>query len=159
MKAIRVLPLLLALALAPWGQLFAQPAAMPLGVWADEQGESHIELYRCGEQLCGKIVNLQQPNDAEGHPRLDVHNPDPKKRTQPHLGLVVLQNLRYDAGSNRWDGGEIYDPENGRTYSCFVRQLGPDKLEVKGYIGFALVGRSQYWTRVRKATAEEAAPK
>ncbi|KAA9339942.1 DUF2147 domain-containing protein [Hymenobacter busanensis] len=121
----------------------------PLGVWADAQGETQVEFYYCGEQLCGRIVGLKEPKDENGRPRQDVHNPDPQRRAQPCLGLVVLQHLRYNPAEGRWDEGEIYDPENGRTYSCYVRQLAADRLEVKGYIGFALVGRAQVWTRVR----------
>nr|WP_262907860.1 DUF2147 domain-containing protein [Hymenobacter sp. 15J16-1T3B] len=122
---------------------------MPLGVWSDEHGETQVEFYRCGEQLCGRIVQLLHPTDAEGKPRLDVHNPDPKRRTQPHVGLTIIQDLRFNREDNRWDGGQIYDPDNGRTYSCYVRSVAPDLLEVKGYIGFALVGRAQVWKRVR----------
>lgn len=125
------------------------PANLPLGVWVDEQGETQVELYRCGEQLCGRIVQRLHATDAEGHPRLDVHNPDPKRRSQPQVGLTIIQDLSYNAEEGRWDGGQIYDPDNGRTYSCYVRPLAPDRLEVKGYIGFALVGRAQVWKRVR----------
>lgn len=147
MKLLHSLCLSLFLLVAPLG-LWAQ-SVPPVGTWSDEQGKTQIELYRCGEQLCGRIAALQEPNDAEGHPRLDVNNPDPKRRTQPCLGMVVLQNLVYNADENRWEGGEIYDPDNGRTYSCYVRQLGPDKVEVKGYIGFAIFGQAQVWTRVQ----------
>ncbi|OON70371.1 hypothetical protein B0919_04625 [Hymenobacter sp. CRA2] len=125
------------------------PDAPPLGVWTDEQGETQVELYRCGEQLCGRIVQLLHGTDAEGKPRLDVHNPDPKRRTQPHVGLTIIQDLHFNPDEKRWDGGQIYDPDNGRTYSCYVRPLTGDRLEVKGYIGFALVGRAQVWKRVR----------
>lgn len=125
------------------------PAAMPLGVWTDEKGETQVELYRCGEELCGRIIHRQHAVDAEGKPRLDVHNPDPKRRSQPQVGLTIMQGLRYNADESRWDGGQIYDPDNGRTYSCYVRPLAGDLLEVKGYIGFALVGRAQVWKRVR----------
>lgn len=142
--------LLSLLLLGGWAGLRAQtPPAPPTGVWADEQGETQVEFYRCGEQLCGRIVQLLHPTDAEGKPKTDAHNPDPKRRAQPHVGLTIIQDLRYNADDNRWDGGQIYDPDNGRTYSCYVRAVGPDVLEVKGYIGFALVGRAQVWKRVR----------
>ncbi|GAA4386960.1 hypothetical protein GCM10023186_32130 [Hymenobacter koreensis] len=120
-----------------------------MGVWADARGETQVEFYHCGGELCGRIVQLSQPTDANGKPRQDLHNPDPRRRSQPWLGLVVLQHLQYNAAEKRWDNGAIYDPENGRTYSCYVRQLSPDLLEVKGYIGFAFVGRAHVWKRVR----------
>jgi uncharacterized protein (DUF2147 family) len=121
----------------------------PLGVWADDSGDSHIELYRCGEQLCGRLVWLRTPTDANGKPRLDQHHPDPARRTRPLQNLTILQNLSYDAGKDRWEGGEIYDPENGRTYSCYLAAAGKDRLEVKGYIGFSMIGKSHYWQRVK----------
>jgi uncharacterized protein (DUF2147 family) len=145
----RLLFLCLAFLLMSGSNSWAQEQ-VPWGVWADEQGKTQIELYRCGERLCGKIVALNSPNDADGRPLLDTHNPDPKRRNQPHLGLTVLQKLSYNASTDRWEDGEIYDPNNGRTYSCYVHQLGPDRLEVKGYIGFAFIGRAQIWTRVRE---------
>lgn len=121
----------------------------PLGVWADDTGDSHIELYRCGEQLCGRVVWLRTPTDANGKPRLDVKHPTPERHTQPLQNLTVLQNLRYNAETDRWEDGEIYDPENGRTYSCYLAAAGKDRLEVKGYIGFSLIGKAHYWQRVK----------
>ncbi|MCB2376865.1 DUF2147 domain-containing protein [Hymenobacter sp. BT635] len=125
-------------------------AVVPLGVWADDTGETHIEIYRCGEKLCGRVVWLREPQEANtGRPKADLHNPDPGKRTQPLHNLTVLHSLRYNPAAERWEDGEIYDPHNGHTYSCYLSQVANDKLEVKGYIGFALIGRSHYWTRVR----------
>lgn len=132
--------------------LALQPAAAqtpPLGVWADDTGDSHIELYRCGEQLCGRVVWLRTPTDANGKPRFDVKHPSAERRTQLLQNLTVLQNLRYNAETDRWEDGEIYDPENGRTYSCYVAAAGKDRLEVKGYIGFSLIGKAHYWQRVK----------
>ncbi|WBA42866.1 DUF2147 domain-containing protein [Hymenobacter canadensis] len=132
--------------------LTLRPAAAqtpPLGVWADDTGDSHIELYRCGEQLCGRLVWLRAPTDANGKPRLDEKHPTPERRTQLLQNLTVLQNLRYNAETDRWEDGEIYDPENGRTYSCYVAAAGKDRLEVKGYIGFSLIGKAHYWQRVK----------
>jgi uncharacterized protein (DUF2147 family) len=123
---------------------------VPLGVWADDTGESHIELYRCGELLCGRLVWLQEPQESNtGRPKADSHNPDPAKRTQPLQNMPVLQGLRYNASADRWEDGQIYDPSNGHTYSCYLGLVNKDKLEVKGYIGFSLIGRSHYWVRVR----------
>ena len=133
-----LLPLLPAAAQAP-----------PLGVWADDSGDSHIEFYRCGELLCGRLVWLRNPADVNGKPRLDERNPDPTRRPQPLQNLTVLQNLRFNAETDRWEDGEIYDPENGRTYSCYLASAGKDRLEVKGYIGFSLIGKSHYWQRVK----------
>ncbi|TGE04272.1 DUF2147 domain-containing protein [Hymenobacter fodinae] len=123
----------------------------PVGVWADDSQNTHIELYSCGnKELCGKLVWLRPTTDSTAaYPQLDVHNPDPAKRQHPMHNLRILRGLRYDASDERWEDGEIYDPNNGRTYSCYVRLHSKNRLEVKGYIGFPLLGRSHYWTRVR----------
>jgi uncharacterized protein (DUF2147 family) len=123
----------------------------PVGVWADDTENTHIELYLCGtKQLCGKLVWLRPTVDSTAaRPLLDVHNPDATKRQHPLLTLRILRGLRYNASNERWEDGEIYDPNNGRTYSCYLRLHSKNRLEVKGYIGFPLIGRSHYWTRVR----------
>lgn len=149
MKTILLSLLLWLAGLLPAPAQTSSPPAPPLGVWADDSGDSHIELYRCGEQLCGRLVWLREPNDANGKPKTDLHHPTPERRSQPLQNLIVLQNLSYNAENDRWEGGEIYDPNNGRTYSCYVSAAGKDKLEVKGYIGFSLIGRAHFWQRVK----------
>ena len=127
----------------------APSSAPPLGIWADDTGDSRIELYRCGDELCGRLVWLRQATDANGKPRVDEHHPDAAQRTRPLLNLTVLEHLTYNASNDRWEDGKIYDPENGRTYSCYVSVAGKDRLEMKGYIGFSMMGRSHYWQRVK----------
>lgn len=68
-------------------------------------------------------------------------------RTRPLIGMQFMKGFEYD-GDNKWDEGTIYDPESGKTYSCYMKMLGKDKMEVKGYIGISLIGRAQTWTRV-----------
>ncbi len=59
----------------------------------------------------------------------------------------MMQGFKYDE-SNEWVDGTIYDPKNGKTYSCNLTMKGKDKIEVRGYIGVSLMGRSQMWSRV-----------
>lgn len=121
----------------------------PLGVWTNSEKKATFEIYQCGNKLCGKIVSLAVPNDpATGKPKTDAMNPDPKLRKRPRLGLVFMRGFEYDS-DNKWDDGKIYDPENGKEYSCYIKMLNANTMEVKGYIGFSLIGRSQTWTRVR----------
>jgi len=119
---------------------------LPLGTWTNANKEARFQIYKCGEKLCGKIIWLKEPL-LQGKPKVDSKNPDETKRNQPILGMVFLKNFAY-VGENKWDNGSIYDPQSGKTYSCYMKILDKDKLEVKGYIGIALVGRSQIWTRV-----------
>jgi len=141
------------LLLALWLTAAARPAQAqtlsPLGVWTNAEKKATYEIYKCGDKLCGKIITLTIPNDpATGKPKLDTKNPDPKLRTRPLLGLGFMQNFAFDSG-NKWDNGKIYDPESGKTYSCYLKMESASQMEVKGYIGFSLIGKSQTWTRVK----------
>lgn len=118
----------------------------PLGVWTNQEGKAKFEIYKCGDNLCGKIVSLKEPN-RNGKAKVDEHNPDTKYQNRPLMGLVFLKGFQYD-GNNKWDDGTIYDPESGKTYSCYMKMLGKNVMEVKGYIGISLIGRAQTWTRV-----------
>ncbi|TPE46435.1 DUF2147 domain-containing protein [Pontibacter mangrovi] len=118
----------------------------PLGTWTNEEGKARFEIYKCGDKLCGKIVSLKEPM-RNGKPKVDDNNPDKKMRYRPLIGLRFMEGFEYDEG-NKWDDGTIYDPESGKTYSCYMKMLGKDKMEVKGYIGISLIGRAQTWTRV-----------
>ncbi|WBO85900.1 DUF2147 domain-containing protein [Hymenobacter yonginensis] len=121
----------------------------PLGTWTNSEKKATFEIYKCGDKLCGKIVTLTVPNDpATGKPKTDSQNPNPKLRTRPRLGMVFMQGFEYD-DDNKWDDGKIYDPESGKTYSCYMKMLNANSMEVKGYIGFSMIGKSQTWTRVK----------
>ena len=140
--------LLVALVLGAARMASAQTMS-PLGVWTNAEKKATFEIYKCGDQLCGKIVSLTVPNDpATGRPKTDSQNPDPKLKNRPRLGLLFMQGFKYD-GANKWDDGKIYDPESGKTYSCYMKMQNQNSMEVKGYIGFSLIGRSQAWTRVK----------
>jgi len=121
----------------------------PLGIWTNSEKKATFEIYQCGNKLCGKIVTLTVPNDPKtGKPKTDSMNPDPKLRNRPRLGLVFMQGFEYD-DDNKWDDGKIYDPESGKTYSCYMKMNSANSMEVKGYIGFSMIGKSQAWTRVK----------
>ncbi len=67
-------------------------------------------------------------------------------RNRPLIGLEILSGFEY-AGDGRWTGGTIYDPDNGKTYRCKLRFVDRDTLEVRGYIGISLIGRTEVWKR------------
>ena len=119
----------------------------PIGTWVNEEGKARFEIYACNDKLCGKIVSLKEPL-KDGKPKVDENNANKKLQSRPLQGLVFLKGFEYD-GDNMWDEGTIYDPESGKTYSCYMKMLGEDKMEVKGYIGISLIGRSQNWTRIK----------
>ena len=123
----------------------AEPGA--IGVWATEEEKSHVEIYACGEQLCGRIIWLKEPLNEEGTEKLDINNEDPGLRDRPIVGLELMAGF-VENGERKWSKGRIYDPENGKLYKCKMELEDPDTLKVRGFIGFSLLGRSQFWTRV-----------
>jgi uncharacterized protein (DUF2147 family) len=118
-----------------------------LGNWKSQDGKGIIQVYKNGDKFQGKIIWLKEPNDPKtGKPQLDIMHPDKQNHTRPVLGLVNLWGFKYN-GNNEWSGGKIYDPENGKTYSCKMSLDGSNKLKVRGYIGVSLIGRTEVWTR------------
>jgi len=127
------------------GKMFAQNADKVLGVWLNAEKDAKVEIYKTGDKYFGKIVwgkNIYEPDGKTA--RTDLKNPDPKLRSRSLVNLVILTNFTYDDGD--WEGGKIYDPKSGKTYSCIMRFKG-DNLEIKGYVGITLLGRTTTWTR------------
>jgi len=128
--------------------LFAQDNANTIvGNWKTGSGNAIIQIYKNGEKFQGKIIWLQEPNDPEtGKPKLDKEHPDPANRSRAILGLVNIWGFQYK-NKNSWKDGHIYDPQNGKTYSCNMKLTNPNTLEVRGFIGVSLIGRTDVWTR------------
>ena len=95
----------------------------------------------------GMIVWLLNPKDDNGEWKLDEKNPDENLRTRKKLGITVLNNLVWDEGDKEWNDGEIYDAREGDTYSLFARVDGDRILNLRGYIGFSLFGKTTSWTK------------
>lgn len=120
-----------------------------VGKWLNEEGTAQVEIFKVGSQFYGKIVWLKTPNDSvTGLPRTDKENPDPALKSKPLLGLVNLSGFVFD-GDDEWEDGTIYDPKNGKTYSCKMEFENPQKLKIRGYVGISLLGRTTYWTPVK----------
>jgi uncharacterized protein (DUF2147 family) len=129
-----------------------------LGTWATdpegEGGQAHIEIFFDGDTYAGKIVWLDEPlysagdeDGEEGEPKVDTNNPDPAQRSRPIMGLKLMEGFEFD-GKATWKKGTIYDPDNGKNYKCKLRLDGEDVLNVRGYIGISMIGRTSRWTRV-----------
>ncbi|GAB5527992.1 MAG: DUF2147 domain-containing protein [Roseivirga sp.] len=116
-----------------------------LGLWMTDDKRAKIEIYKKGEEYWGKIVWLYKTVDENGKPFLDDKNPDEALSKKPILGLNLISGFTYEKG--KWVDGSIYDPDNGKTYDC-VMKLRKNKLEVRGYIGFTMFGRTVVWTRI-----------
>lgn len=119
-----------------------------LGVWYNGSKESKIEIYKCNTRYCGKIIWLKEP-ESEGKPKVDKKNPDEKLRSRQILGMNLMRGFTYDE-DNEWVDGEIYDPKSGKTYSCKMTLIDKNKLDVRGYVGISLIGRTDSWTRAEE---------
>lgn len=133
--------------------LLALPAAADpaFGYWLTENRRSIVEIAPCADAAataCGRIVWSREPRDADGRLKRDRQNPDPARRDDPICGLTLLTGLAPD-GPGRWQGGRIYNPREGKRYSVRIEAdtAAAERLEVRGYLGISLFGRSQTWTR------------
>jgi len=130
-----------------------------VGLWSTEPDEgewSRVEVYRCADRYCGRIVWLSHPLYDEagdwgevGDPKVDWKNPDEELRSQPIVGLEIMHSFRLDDG--KWKDGRIYDPDNGKTYRSELTLAADGQiLRVRGYVKIALIkiGRTTEWTRV-----------
>jgi uncharacterized protein (DUF2147 family) len=124
-----------------------------LGVWFNSEKDAQIEIAKCGEKYCGTVVWLKEQNYPEGSkdgipgtPKIDHHNPDPSLRKTPIIGLRIVHDFSY-AGENLWKDGRVYDPKNGKTYKGKMTLVSPTRLDLRGYIGISLIGRTATWTR------------
>ncbi|CAN1558761.1 Domain of unknown function DUF2147 [Spirosomataceae bacterium] len=126
--------------------LFAQNADAVLGVWKNGEGTGMVQIYKKAEKYYGKIVWLKVPNDSNGKPRVDVNNPEPKLQSRTIKGLENLRDFVYK-GDSKWEDGSVYDPKNGNDYSCEMKLIDDNTLEVRGFIGVSLFGRTDVWKR------------
>lgn len=110
----------------------------------DETGEakSIVEIYKQNGKIYGKVVEILDPKKRD----LTCVECSGSDKNKPIMGLVIIKGLEKDG--DEYNDGTITDPNNGKVYKCYIELDGPNKLDVRGYIGFSLLGRTQTWTRV-----------
>ena len=116
-----------------------------LGEWEtfdDITGDklSVVEIYKNKNKYFGKIIHLfEDPLDSV------CDKCDGENKNKPIIGLVIINNLIED--DDEYNDGTILDPNNGKYYKCYLELENNNKLKLRGYIGFSLLGRTQYWQR------------
>lgn len=126
----------------------AAPQTDPIGEWMVEKGYATIRIVDCNGQYWGVVASEQTPGT-------DKNNPDPRLRSRPTLGMPVLMGMK-PSKPNEWSG-EIYNSQDGRTYSANISLISPDMLKVQGCVmGFLCGGEN--WTRVTPDKASAAQP-
>ena len=151
MNAIRlaILSLFVVMTMIPVVSKADDPDAL-MGKWLSPKKRNQVQIYKQGNKYFGKLVWMLEPNDpTTNKPKLDAQNPDENLRTRPMMNVAMLTNLTYK-GNNVWGDGEIYNPEDGKTYSCEVTLRDPNTLDMHGYVmGISFLGRTKTWTRVK----------
>jgi uncharacterized protein (DUF2147 family) len=120
----------------------AQPnhASAVTGEWLTAAKDVKILIFEESGKFHGKMV---WGNHYLGK---DAKNPDRSKRGNEILGSVMLKGFVFN-GKSYWEDGEIYDPTSGKTYSCIMKLQDANTLEIRGYIGIPLLGRTEILTR------------
>jgi uncharacterized protein (DUF2147 family) len=124
--------------------------AAPAGLWKtiDDDGKTEKSLVRIVEGngvLTGKIEKVLDPTSK---PDAVCDKCTDERKDQPIVGLTILRNLKRGDGE-WWEGGDVVDPKNGKTYKARLRTVDDGKkLEMRGYVGMPMLGRTQTWIRV-----------
>lgn len=124
---------------------FAQSATSINGQWLNPEKDGKIEIYESSGKYYGKLIWMKDPLEADGKtPRKDGKNKNAALRGLPLMNQVILTGFKFENG--KWVDGEVYDPKSGKTYNS-VMSLKGEKLEVRGYVGTPLLGKTAVFTR------------
>ena len=120
------------------------------GLWINnkdvEKQKFAVMVEDCGSKLCGRLYWLKKPLSASGLPKRDKHNPNEALRDRPLCGLQILTGFQY-VGDNTWNAGEIYNPDDGLTFSSTMKLAPEGSLKIRGYVGISLFGKTLEWVR------------
>jgi uncharacterized protein (DUF2147 family) len=118
-----------------------------IGKWktiddATGEAKSIVEVFSKSGKVYAKVVDILDPANKNSI----CKNCAGDDKNKPILGLTIIKGLSKDG--SEYNSGEILDPKNGKLYKCTLSLESKDKLKIRGYIGFSLLGRTQYWHRV-----------
>jgi uncharacterized protein (DUF2147 family) len=126
-------------------QAFAQKDKIE-GLWFNAEQSAKVQIYKAVDgKFWGKIVWLKEPV-RNGKPRTDEKNPKERLRNTPLMNLPILRGFTKE-DDNTYSNGQIYDPKNGKTYSCTITYRNDKELGIRGYIGISMIGRTTTWRR------------
>ncbi len=136
----RLMPFALATALILPSAALAQSADDAFGVWRHPENGSHVEMYKCGADLCAKIIKVIDDQ------KTDDKNADAAKRSRPVVGLVIMQGAK-KTGTASW-AGNLYNRADGKTYGGTVTVKSRDALDLAGCVAIVIC-KTLTWTRVK----------
>ena len=118
-------------------------AGDPTGLWLSQDGDVKMKVARCGDAICSTIAWLKNPNDDKGKSKVDLNNADASKRGRPIMGSAIILPMKAD-GAEKWSG-QVYNAEDGKTYSGSFALSGASKADLKGCVAF--ICKTKTWTR------------
>ena len=104
---------------------------------------SVVEIFEYNNKIYGKVIDILNPKNRNNTCK-DCPGEDQNK---PILGLIIIKGLVKDG--TEYNDGKILDPKSGKLYKCYIELESTNKLKVRGYLGISLIGRTQYWERVK----------
>lgn len=122
----------------------------PVGLWqtisdADGKPQGEVRVTESGGVISAV---LEKALVTSTEPNCDKCTDD--RKGKPKVGLQIIRDARKTDGKDVWEGGNILDPNNGTVYKLKLTPIeGGKKLEVRGFIGMALLGRTQTWIRIQ----------
>ena len=116
------------------------------GDWYNQEKDAVIQISEVNNAFQGKVIWMEEPNNKDGSPKRDKLNPDESLRSQTRIGKVIMTGFVFDE-NNIWDGGEIYDPKSGKTYNGTITLTSKNRLDLRGYVGLPIFGKTSSWTR------------
>jgi uncharacterized protein (DUF2147 family) len=132
-----------------WANEGKAPRPALSGLWYTQDHDGGIELYPCGDQMCGRFYWLR--DDSPGNISYDDKNPDPAKRTRPLCGMQFMGGFTLDPDEkDHYVDGWIYSPRHGKIFDAEMTLVNHNTLKLHGYVLVPLFGESQTWTRAKK---------
>ena len=117
-------------------------AADPTGDWKVADGVANIRVAQCNGDMWGVVAWEKVPGGK------DKNNPDTAKQSRPTLGMPILIDMKKKPGGDAWEG-EVYNAEDGKTYSGNLTLTGDNTLQLQGCALGGLLCKSQTWTRAK----------
>jgi len=122
-----------------------------LGEWWTEKNEGRILMKRASDgTFLGKTTCCVPEKPSNDHPTHDINNPNPKQRSRSNVGIIIIWKLKYE-GNGEYADGYVYNPRDGKTYRIDMEVVDRNTVEIRGYLGIALLGQNQTWKRVQPA--------
>lgn len=149
-KYASVILLLMSMTVAAAGDAIG--AASLRGVWLMGTDVA-VQIFDCGSLLCGRVVWLKAPLNAQGIMKRDINNPDPGLRGRQICGPSIIWNLQ-TTGPDHWGEGWFYNPDDGRTYRVSMELKSDDVIMMRIYLGLPIFGETKTLIRVPQGTSE-----